>query len=251
MNSDLARRTLEPLRAAELRHHVWHDPHRQASSLSDIILGGQDGLVNVLGVILGVAAATHDPRIVLVAGLSATFAESVSMGAVAYTSTLADADYYEAERAREFRHIASIPRLEKEEIRDIYLRKGFSGEKLEHIVDTITADQETWVAVMMNEEHQLAPVDRRHALRSALIVGLAAVAGSIIPLAPFAVLSVNSSMWVSVGATALVLFAIGAYKARTMVGHPGKSGLEMAIIGTVSALAGYAIGALFKIPANP
>jgi hypothetical protein len=63
------------------------DPHRQASALSDVILGGQDGLVNVLGVILGVAAATSDPRIVLVAGLAATFAESVSMGAVAYTST--------------------------------------------------------------------------------------------------------------------------------------------------------------------
>lgn len=48
------------------------DPHRQASALSDIILGGQDGLVNVLGVILGVAAATSDPHIILVAGLAAT-----------------------------------------------------------------------------------------------------------------------------------------------------------------------------------
>src|SRR5690606_33608519 len=54
------------------------DSHRQASALSDVILGGQDGLVNVLGVILGVAAATRDPQIVLVAGLAATFAESVS-----------------------------------------------------------------------------------------------------------------------------------------------------------------------------
>jgi hypothetical protein len=50
------------------------DSHRQASALSDIILGGQDGLVNVLGVILGVAAATSDPHIILVAGLAATFA---------------------------------------------------------------------------------------------------------------------------------------------------------------------------------
>ena len=74
------------------------DRHRQASALSDIILGGQDGLVNVLGVILGVAAATNDPHIVLVAGLAATFAESVSMGAVAYTSTMADADFYESEQ---------------------------------------------------------------------------------------------------------------------------------------------------------
>jgi VIT1/CCC1 family predicted Fe2+/Mn2+ transporter len=53
---------------------------------------------------------------------------------------------------------------------------------------------------------------------------------------------------VAVFITALVLFGAGAYKARTTVGHPGKSGLEMALIGTLSALAGYAVGAVFKIP---
>src|SRR5512144_1043384 len=98
------------LHSRDLTHHSLADPHRRASSLSDIILGGQDGLVNVLGVILGVAAATHDVRIVLVAGLAAAFAESVSMGAVAFTSTLADADFYESERAREYRHIEQAPK---------------------------------------------------------------------------------------------------------------------------------------------
>src|SRR5512136_359925 len=130
--------------AEDSRYHLFHDPHRRASGLSDIILGGQDGLVNVLGVILGVAAATSDPRIVLVAGLAATFAESVSMGAVAYTSTLADADYYESERAREYRHVQEVPKLEREEVREIYASKGFHGELLDRIVDTITRDEDVW-----------------------------------------------------------------------------------------------------------
>ena len=225
------------------------DPHRRASGLADIILGGQDGLVNVLGVILGVAAATNDPRIVLVAGLAATFAESVSMGAVAYTSTLADADFYESERAREYRHIQQVPKLERREIRDIYEGKGFRGELLDRIVDTITANKDVWVAVMMAEEHQLASTDRRQALRAALVVGFSAIVGSLIPLAPFAFLPVSISMLVSVVITAAVLFAVGAYKARMTVGHPAKSGLEMAVIGTVSALVGYAVGALLKLPA--
>ncbi len=225
------------------------DPHRRASGLADIILGGQDGLVNVLGVILGVAAATHDPRIVLVAGLAATFAESVSMGAVAYTSTLADADFYESERAREYRHIQQVPKLERGEIRDIYEGKGFREELLDHIVDTITANKDVWVAVMMAEEHQLAPSDRRQALRAALVVGFSAIVGSLIPLAPFAFLPVSISMLVSVVITAAVLFVVGVYKARMTVGHPTKSGLEMAVIGTLSALVGYAVGALLKLPA--
>jgi VIT1/CCC1 family predicted Fe2+/Mn2+ transporter len=232
------------------KYHLDGDPHRQASALSDIILGGQDGLVNVLGVILGIAAATSDSYLVLVAGLAATFAESVSMGAVAYTSTLADADYYESERAREYRHIQEVPHLEIDEIRSIYAKKGFKGELLQRIVDTIIANQDVWVAVMMAEEHQLTPVYRKIAWRSALVVGLSAIVGSLIPLVPFLFLPVFYSMIASVLVTAIVLFTVGAYKAKAMVGHPMKSGLEMALIGTISALVGYLVGALLKLPAS-
>jgi vacuolar iron transporter family protein len=232
----------------ELHHHTRSDPHRRAASLSDIILGGQDGLVNVLGVILGVAAATSDVRVVMVAGLAATFAESVSMGAVAYTSTLAEADYYESERAREYRHIQEVPNLEKDEVRRIYQEKGFEGDLLERIVDTITANQDIWVAVMMAEEHRLSPSDRRAALRSALVVGFSALAGSLLPLLPFALLPIKAAMIGSVIFTALVLFGAGALKARLTTGKAGRSGLEMAVIGTVSAMVGYAVGVLLKLP---
>jgi VIT1/CCC1 family predicted Fe2+/Mn2+ transporter len=231
----------------EILHHTDHDPHRRESSLSDIILGGQDGIVNVLGIILGVAAATGDARVVIVAGLAATFAESISMAAVAYTSTLAEADYYESEREREYRHIQEVPNIEQDEIRDIYARKGFKGKLLDKIVDTITANKDVWVAVMMAEEHQLTPIDRKGALRSALIVGVSAIIGSLIPIIPFFFLPLSTSMVVSTIITALVLFIVGAYKAKIYVGNPGKSGLEMAIIGTVSALVGYLIGLLLRI----
>ena len=238
------------LRREELQHHTDIDPHKQASILSDVILGGQDGLVNVLGVILGVAAATQDVYLVLVAGLSATFAESVSMGAVAYTSTLADADYYESEREREYRHIEEVPNLEEKEIRDIYTKKGFSGDLLDRIVTTITTDKDVWVAVMLAEEHQLSPSDRGQALRSAVIVGIAAIIGSLIPLIPFVFLPVQVSVYTAILVSALVLFVVGFYKARVTVGKPGKSGLEMALIGTLSALVGYAVGLVLKIPAG-
>jgi predicted membrane protein (TIGR00267 family) len=239
------------LHSKDLDHHNHTDPHKQASAISDIILGGQDGLVNVLGIILGVAAATGDAYIVLVAGLAATFAESVSMGAVAYTSTVADADYYESEREREYRHIKEVPNLEKEEIRSIYANKGFDGEMLNKIIDTITANQDVWVAVMMAEEHQLQPVNRRHALRSAIIVGVAAVIGSLIPLIPFMFVPISAAMVISISLSAFVLFTVGVVKARMTVGHPGKSGIEMAAIGITSALVGYAVGVLLKVPAVP
>ena len=235
----------------QLNHHSHRDPHRYTNPLADVILGGQDGLVNVLGIVLGVAAATSDHRIVLVAGLAATFAESVSMAAVAYTATLAETAHFESEREREYRHVRMVPAVEREEIREIYRKKGFDGELLDQIVDRITADEDVWVGVMMAEEHQLTPSSRSDALRSALIVGVAAIFGSLIPLIPFLFLPVVSSIWLALAISALTLFIVGVYKARITVGHPGKSGFEMAAIGTVSALVGYLVGIILKVPATP
>jgi predicted membrane protein (TIGR00267 family) len=229
-------------------HHERVDPHRKSRSLSDIVLGGQDGLVNVLGVLLGVAAATSSTRVVLVAGLAAAFAESVSMAAVAFTTRVADGERYRSERAREYRHIEAVPRLERDEVRAIYAAKGFSGELLDRIVDTITRDKDVWVAVMMREEHELADVDRHQSARSAAIVGCASLAGSLVPLVPFAVLPVATASWVAVCVAAITLFAFGAYKAHATVGHPLRGGGELALIGIGSAFLGYVVGAAFSVP---
>ena len=50
-----------------------------------MILGGQDGLVNMLGIVLGVVAAGGSTHVLIVTGLAAAITESISMGAVAYT----------------------------------------------------------------------------------------------------------------------------------------------------------------------
>ena len=223
------------------------DRHHQAAWLANAVLGGQDGLVNALGVILGLVAAGASARMVLVAGVAAAVAQAASMASVAYTSTLAQGDLYKAERAREYRHIEAMPDLEREEIRDIYRRKGFSGPLLERVVETITENKDVWVAVMMAEEHGLQDVDRRRALGAAAGVGSASLVGSLLPLAPFLLASTSPAALASVVVAAVALFAFGAYKARVTVGRPVKSGFELAAIGTLSALLGYGIGALSQL----
>lgn len=231
--------------AASLTHP---ELHKKDFDLADIILGGQDGLVNVLGVILGVAAASGDMRIVIVGGLAATFAESISMAAVAYTSTLSEADHYSSELAREKWEMEHLPKQEEEEIRQLYLQRGFKGKLLEDTVKTIVADKKVWLEVMMGEELKLNPVNSKTALRSSFVVGISAITGSFIPLLPFFFLDLKTSIFVSIIVAAITLFIVGAYKAKITVGVPTKSGLEMAIIGTASALVGYLIGSLFKVP---
>jgi predicted membrane protein (TIGR00267 family) len=138
-----------------------------------------------------------------------------------------------------------------EEIRDIYLKKGFEGETLEKIVDVITSNPDVWVDVMMSEEFQMTPPEKTMAFRSALIVGFSALVGSLIPLLPFFFLNVSLSIWSSIAIAALTLFIVGAYKARVTIGKPFRSGIQMAVIGTVSALAGYVVGLIFKVPTVP
>lgn len=217
----------------------------QGSNLKDIILGGQDGLVNVLGVILGVAAATFQTKIILVAGLAAAFAESISMAAVAYTSTKAALSHYFSQLKKEEKEIEETPRLERKEIYDIYYKKGFRGKILNDIVKKITSNKKVWLETMMAEELGMLPEEYSKPGKSAFIVGFSAIIGSLIPLFPFFFLSVKTSIILALILSALALFITGTIKAKLTVGNEFRSGLEMLIIGLLAALAGYLIGTLF------
>jgi VIT1/CCC1 family predicted Fe2+/Mn2+ transporter len=233
------------LSEASLPSTASTDARNDGSWLRDLILGGQDGLVNVLGIVLGVSAASADVRVLLAAGLAATFAEGVSMGAVAWTSSRAQADHYESERGRQAAMLEKSPQEAKATLAKIYSGKGFRGELLDRIVETIAADRETALATIMNESLGLAPADDRTVTRSALIVGLSTIAGSLIPLVPFFVMPREASIGAAIGLSAVVLFFVGAYEAKTSIGDWRKKGLQMTLIGLGAALAGYLVGRLF------
>jgi VIT1/CCC1 family predicted Fe2+/Mn2+ transporter len=222
------------------------EKHAQPGLLSDFILGGQDGLVNVLGVILGVAVASRDITIILAGGLAATFAESISMGAVAYTSTLARRDHYLSEVDRERREMKDLPDLERQEVREILERWEFSGAELEEMLEKIVSKPKAWLELMMAHELNLAPVDEMQARKSAFVVGVAAIIGSLIPLFPFFATGSDILLGIALSlvVSAITLFVIGWYKARTTVGRPTRSGFQMLLIGITSALAGFGIAFL-------
>lgn len=242
----------EPARQAQPLHEPDVEEGGIGRSLRDIILGGQDGLVNVLGLVLGVAAATAQLRIILAAALAATFSESIAMGGVMYTSVLAERDYYLAMLAKEQREVEELPEVETEEVRQIFRDKGLHGEVLERVVTEITSDKRVWVETMMRDELHLSPVSGTGAVGRALVTGVATLIGSLIPLIPFLFVpifgaSVTTATIMAVPLCALVLFAVGAYKALTLVGDWRISGLQMTIIGMVSAAAGYGIGRLLHV----
>ena len=222
-------------------HPSHREAHHRVNWLRDVILGGQDGLVNMIGIILGVIAAGGSTSVLIVTGVAAAITESISMGAVGYTSTVSERDYYLAEQARERAEIETEPEAERDEIRDIYAAKGFSGELLDQVVGTISANRDRWLETMMNEELHLQPVGRTDILRSAVVITIATLVGHLIPLAPFVVLDRGTALVVAIAASALVLFGVGAYSAITLTGDWRRSGAQMVFIGLGAALLGYVI----------
>jgi vacuolar iron transporter family protein len=216
----------------------------------DVILGGQDGLVNILGIVLGVMAGGGDRTVLISAGFAAAITESISMGAVGYTSTVADRDYYAAQRAAEEASLTDDPEMEREEVRELYKNKGFSGHLLDQVVATITANREKWLGTIMEEELHLEPVATADIMRSSVVITLATLVGHLIPLAPFLFLSQSPALILAIILSAVVLFGVGAYSAITRVGTWWKQGPRMVLIGLGAAGLGFLIGALFHAGAN-
>ncbi len=223
------------------------EEHRQTNWLRDVILGGQDGLVNILGIILGVIAGGGSETVLIVAGFAAAITESISMAAVGYTSSASERDYYLAEQARESAEIAASPEAERQEIREIYAAKGFTGPLLDDVVSTITANRETWLTTMMNEELHLQPVENRAILRAAIVIGIATLIGHLIPLVPFLFLDRNTALILAIVLSTVALFAVGVYSAVTLVGDWRTSGVRMVVIGLGAAAIGFGVGRLFNV----
>lgn len=236
---------------AEIDLHLKTEAFGKATAtgplLRQILLGGQDGLVNVLGILLGVAEATGSSSTVLVAGLAATFAESISMGAVAYTSSQAERDYYLRHLAKEKKEIEEIPEIEEEEVRLIYKRMGFKGAALARRVKDTISDKKRWLDFMMKEELGFSEsAAKANPLGEAAVVMLSAFVGSAVPLLPFFLLAIGPATTTALAISLLILLVAGFLKGKMTTGNPYWRAAELAIIGMLSALAGYLVGALFK-----
>jgi vacuolar iron transporter family protein len=186
-------------------------------------------------------------RIIYVGALAALGAESISMGAVAYTSTVARRRQYLKEVSKEQSEISTVPATERREVRDIFEGWGYKGTELETITDKVASNPKAEQEFMMSFELKLVPVDKSEPRRSFSVVLSSTIFGSIIPLIPFffvTAATVSAGAIASVVVSGVLLFFIGAYEARKTVGSIWWSGIQMMVIGLSAGFAGYLIGRL-------
>jgi len=153
----------------------------------------------------------------------------------------------EKARLTEHEHIRHVPEGETEEIRQIFRSKGFEGEVLERIVETITADPDLWVNTMLVEEHGLALEGPRPWL-SGVTTFAAFTAVGLVPLLPFlvSVLAPEQVFTASVLLSLAAFFAVGVLKGHVLDDRRLRFGLETMVAGSLAALLAYAAGALLR-----
>jgi VIT1/CCC1 family predicted Fe2+/Mn2+ transporter len=218
------------------------------SYLGDFVLGAVDGTVTTFAVVAGVAGAGMPTGVAIVLGLANLLADGFSMAVGNYLSTETERHVTEHARRREERHIDEFPEGEREEIRQIFAAKGFSGELLEQIVETITDDRRRWVDTMLTDELGLR-LETPSPLRAGLTTFAAFALAGFIPLAPLIALrqvAPGRVFLISTVATAATFFAIGLAKGWIVHRPLLRSGLETLFVGGAAAALAYLVGAILK-----
>jgi VIT1/CCC1 family predicted Fe2+/Mn2+ transporter len=226
------------------RHRADHTPSAiterlesgvQHSYLKDFIYGAVDGAVTTFAVVSGVAGAGLSAGIVIILGFANLLADGFSMAVSNYLGTKAEREMLDKAREQERHHIHLFPEGEREEIRQIFARKGFEGAELKSAVDVITSDVERWIDTMVLEELGMQ-LERPSPMRAATTTFMAFVAVGFIPLFTFV------WNWLFGGP----IFAVGAMKGRYVIQRWQVSAVETLLVGGMAAAMAFAVGALLR-----
>lgn len=225
-----------------LAHHHNHHRNGLVASIRDLVFGLEDSLVSTLGVVVGVAAGTSDPQVVILTGVVLVVVEALSMAAGSFLSAKSHRQLLEKMIAEEKHEIETRPEEEREELRAMYKTRGFSPEEIEILIKRIGADKKLMLEEMMAKELMIGRGELETPSQNAAIMLVSYVAGGVIPIAPYLLLSVDAASLVAVCLTVVALFALGYWKAKVTVGPALVAGLEMVAIAGSAAAIGYAVG---------
>lgn len=222
--------------------HTTSSKNRSAATL-----GGIDGCITTFAIVSGAAGAGLSAPIALILGFANLLADGFSMAVSQYESIKTENSVIDYIRDNEALHIDKIPQGEREEVRQIFQQKGFSGETLEAIVDTISGDRRLWIDTMLREEHGLQ-TRGNNALRPASITFLAFILLGALPLTPFlfSTLTMQQQFVLSSIIAGMVFFGIGLFKSPDTSRPHLSAGLSTLLTGSSAAALAYASGHILR-----
>lgn len=224
---------------------------RERSYLRDGVYGAMDGIVTTFAVVAGAHGAELSSGVALVLGAANLLADGFSMGLGNALGARAERQLRERVIATEREHIRHVPEGEREEIRQLFRKKGFEGEDLERVVATITADEGRWIETMLREEygleHEPASPWRAGGVTFAafLVAGAAPLAAYALAAAAPGIVS-RSSFGASAALAGAAFLGVGAIKARFVAQPPLWGAVEALLAGAAASALAYGAGALLR-----
>jgi VIT1/CCC1 family predicted Fe2+/Mn2+ transporter len=232
--------------ARHIQEHAVGEAARIAglSRIREFILGTQDGLLVPLGVVTGMAAAHPARSLIIVAGLAEAVAGAISMGGGSFLASQAEEQLYGSEIAAEGREIDEFPERETAELVLVLEREGLAREQAETVARGLASNPNVFLRTKVEKELGLSPDAGGAALGDATVVGLTYLGAAIVPLWPYFLFSLNVALAASLTCTLVALFAVGVAKGRITRLSLLRAGIQVMIVGSISAGVGFAIGHL-------
>ena len=237
-----------------LAKHLAEERHESdlLSEIRELIFGAQDGLVSTLAVVstvggasLTIASENASRFPILVAGIASGLAGIFSMAAGEYIGSKSQREIFDAQIVGEREEVHERPDEAQAEMAYMLEEDGLPPEEATRVAAILARHPEVLLRTMVEKELGL---NVHHPggspLRGAIIMGAAFGAGAAVPILPYVVLPVQPAAYVSVIATGLTVFALGAIKSRWTKRNPITSGLEILVLAAIAGIAGYFFGSV-------
>jgi VIT1/CCC1 family predicted Fe2+/Mn2+ transporter len=206
------------------------------------VLGANDGIVSTASLIVGVAAASAASSGVLVAGIAGLVAGAMSMAAGEYVSVSSQSDTEQADLARERVELETKPAFEREELTQIYVKRGLQPDLARQVADQLMAKDE--LSAHAQDELGISEVTTARPVLAALTSAATFAVGAALPLAMVLVSPPAVLVPAVSGASLLFLALLGAIGARAGGANIPKAAIRVTFWGALAMALTAGIGAL-------
>jgi len=207
------------------------------------VLGANDGIVSVAGIVIGVAGATTARGPIFTAGLAGLVAGAVSMALGEYVSVSSQRDSELAQLAQEKRELAETPEAELTELTALYEAKGLSAATARTVAAELTARDP--LAAHLDAELHIDPNDLAHPFQAAAASALSFTSGALLPLLAILLPPATLRVPVTFVAVLIALGLAGALSARIGGSDIRRAVLRVVIGGALGLAFTYGVGLLF------
>ncbi|EMI45860.1 VIT family protein [Rhodopirellula sp. SWK7] len=226
------------------RHPELHRNNR-IGWLRAAVLGANDGIVSVAGLLVGMTSAHADQQTVLLAGVAGLSAGAMSMAAGEYVSVSSQADTERADRLREQQELVEFPKEELDELTRIYVARGLAPELARQCAVALT--EHDALGAHLRDELGITDELTAQPLQAAVVSAFAFGVGALVPVLVAAFTPMGWSLIAIVSSTIASLVFLGGLSA-SVGGAPILTGsFRVAFWGVVAMAVTYAIGLLFGI----